>query len=197
LPKRLPAKYDPFPKSGRIKQYEPFIRKYVGKISRHYPQPHHDDFLFEAVRLAWEAEKHFKPDLGHDFSTLLAGHLKGLHRFAKREIGDHSWSGQEARELPRFGSILADRIFTLWDRASSDIRYLAQHDTDPMVQIARMRAVFDHHERRLDESEQEAESRSRGDFGSVFLKAKPRFWRGLRARVAGKIAARFKRNDND
>ena len=72
------------------------------------------------------------------------------------------------------GSVLADRILALWDRASADIHYLAQHHADPMVRIARIRAAFDHHERRQDEIEQEAENRSRGDFSSVFLGAKPR-----------------------
>jgi hypothetical protein len=215
----IPAEthYDPFPKSGRVKQYEPFIRKYVGKFRRNYPRLRYDDLLSEAVRLAYEAEKSFKPGLGNDFSTFLRGHLKGLHRFVKRESWEHAWSvprdtpenlrrereeeTREAKLLPgdfhgganatrvtldlngvkaratlrvQLGSVLAEHILALWNRASPDVHYLAQHDADPMVRIARIRAVLDHHERRQDEIEQEAENRSRGDFGSVFLKARPK-----------------------
>jgi hypothetical protein len=77
--------YDSFPKSGLVKQYEPFIRKHVGEFCKRYPGLQRDDVLSEAIRIAWKAEKHFKPELGYDFSTLLRNHLKGLERFADKE----------------------------------------------------------------------------------------------------------------
>ena len=77
--------YDPFPKDGLVKQYEPYIRKVVGEFAKHYPRVSHQDFLFRAVELAHAAEKTFKPELGFDFSTYLGGfardgRLKELHR---------------------------------------------------------------------------------------------------------------------
>src|SRR5262249_22813201 len=82
--------YDPFPKSGLVKQYEPFIRKEAGEFCKRYPGLRRDDVLFEAIRLAVAAEKAFKPERGYDFATLLRHHLKGLHRFAEREAKLHS-----------------------------------------------------------------------------------------------------------
>jgi DNA-directed RNA polymerase specialized sigma subunit len=77
--------YDPFPKAGLVKQYEPYIRKVVGEFAKHYRRVSHQDFLFRAVELAHAAEKTFKPELGFDFSTYLGGfarngRLKELHR---------------------------------------------------------------------------------------------------------------------
>jgi hypothetical protein len=207
--------YDPFPRAGLVKKYEPYIRNVVAEFCERYPRVPRDDLLCEAVRLACQAEKRFKPGLGNDFSTFLGGlkgrpgYLKGLHRFAKQQSWECVWStpqdsnpAEEEDKLPagdfydgpngaritldlngvknratlrvQLGSVLADRILALWDRASPDIGYLAQHEADPMVRIARIRAALDHHERRQDESEQEAENRSRGDFGSVFLEARAR-----------------------
>ena len=76
--------YDPFPKSGLVKQYEPFIRSYVGEFCKKYPEIRHEDFLAEAVRIALAFEPKFRPERGYDFSTPLRGHLMGLHRFAKK-----------------------------------------------------------------------------------------------------------------
>jgi hypothetical protein len=42
--------YDPFPKAGLVKQYEPFIRKHVGEFCRRYPGLLRDDVLSEAIR---------------------------------------------------------------------------------------------------------------------------------------------------
>src|SRR5215831_3733113 len=100
--------YDPFPRSGLVKQFEPFIRKEVGKFCKRYPKLRRDDVLFEAIRLALTAEKKFNPKLGYDFSTPLRHHLKGLHRFAEREarlhrvnvalVDDGFQKAQEAKE---------------------------------------------------------------------------------------------------
>jgi hypothetical protein len=72
--------YDPFPKSGRVKQYEPFIRKQVGQFCKQYPGLNRLQVLCRAVELALAAEKAFKPELGYDFSTYLRHRLKELHR---------------------------------------------------------------------------------------------------------------------
>ena len=77
--------YDPFPKSGLVKQYEPFIRKHVGEFCKRYPGLQRDGVLLEAIRIACNTEKRFKPELGHDFSTPLRHALKGLNRYAKKE----------------------------------------------------------------------------------------------------------------
>jgi hypothetical protein len=81
--------YDPFPKSGLVKQYERFIRKRVAKFCEEFPWVRYDDVLIEAVRLADQAAKRFNPDLGFDFSTLLIHYLKKLYAMQGEEKG---WS---------------------------------------------------------------------------------------------------------
>jgi hypothetical protein len=76
---------DPFPKTGLVKQFEPYIRGVVGEFAKRYPRVRHQDFLFRAVELALAAEKTFKPELGNSFATHLCGfardgRLKELHR---------------------------------------------------------------------------------------------------------------------
>jgi hypothetical protein len=66
--------FDPFPPTGKVKEYEPFIRDYAGKFWERYPQLAFDDVLFEAVKIAVDFE------LGLDFSTPLRHHLKGMYR---------------------------------------------------------------------------------------------------------------------
>ena len=78
--------YDPFPKSGLVRQYERFIRKHVSEFCERYGRLKYDDALCWAVEIALKAEKAFNPELGFDFSTPLRHHLKGLHRLAEREI---------------------------------------------------------------------------------------------------------------
>jgi DNA-directed RNA polymerase specialized sigma subunit len=96
--------YDPFPKSGLVKQYEPFIRKHVGEFCKRYPEPQRDGVLLEAIRIASNTEKRFKPELGHDFSTPLRHALKGLRRYAKRETEpDYArWLPEEKRSNREF-----------------------------------------------------------------------------------------------
>ena len=72
--------YDPFPKTGLVKQYEPFIRDWVGRFCKQWPLVDYQRALFEAVKIAIEFERKFKPELGYDFSTPLRWHLKGLKR---------------------------------------------------------------------------------------------------------------------
>jgi hypothetical protein len=100
--------YDPFPKSGLVKRYEPFIKKRVGEFCKKYTWLRRDELLIEAVRLASKAEQKFKPELGNDFSTFLDPYLKGLHRFAEQEarlrrvnvsfVDDGFQKAQEAEE---------------------------------------------------------------------------------------------------
>src|SRR5262245_57475021 len=72
--------YDPFPKTGLTKDYEPFIRKWVTDFCKRHPQVRKQDALFEAVKLAVEFEPKFKAKSGNDFSTPLRHHLMGLKR---------------------------------------------------------------------------------------------------------------------
>jgi RNA polymerase sigma factor (sigma-70 family) len=81
--------YDPFPKSGLVRKYAPFIRKEVRDYCKQYPYMRFEDMLAEAIRLAVKCEARFKPELSNDFTTPLRWDLRGLHRFAQR---DHrSW----------------------------------------------------------------------------------------------------------
>jgi hypothetical protein len=100
--------YDPFPKSGLVKQYERFIRKRVSKFCEEFPWVNYDNVLIEAVKLADQAAKRFNPALGYDFSTLLIPYLKKLYAMQEEETG---WShaaptdwhrDQEASPTPVF-----------------------------------------------------------------------------------------------
>jgi hypothetical protein len=71
---------DPFPKTGLTKQYEPFIRKFVGGFCAEHPGAIYEHVLVDAVRISMGAEAKFKPELGYDFSTFLRKHLLGLLR---------------------------------------------------------------------------------------------------------------------
>jgi hypothetical protein len=77
--------YNPFPQSGLVKQFEPYIRKVVTQFAKAYPHTPRQDLLFRAIELAFAAEKTFKPELGFSFATHLGGferrgRLKELHR---------------------------------------------------------------------------------------------------------------------
>ena len=97
--------YDPFPKTGLVKEYEPFIRKWVTTFCKAYPAVRRGDTLIEAVKIAIEVESKFKPELGHNFSTFLRWHLKGLKRilvdkeraYSKRLI--HVPEGEVSEEI--------------------------------------------------------------------------------------------------
>ena len=60
--------------------------------------------LFEAVKIAMEAEKRFKPELGYDFSTFLRNYLKGLERYVDKESSFNyvPWSPEEKRSNELF-----------------------------------------------------------------------------------------------
>jgi hypothetical protein len=76
---------DPFPKTGLVKQYEPFIRSYVGEFCRSHPGAIYEHVLVDAVRIAMEFEAKFKPELGCDFSTPLRQWLKRLGRLFEQD----------------------------------------------------------------------------------------------------------------
>src|SRR5262245_37809993 len=79
--------HDPFPKTGLVRKYAPFIRKEVREYCKQYPYMRYEDMLAEAIRIAVAIEPDFDPNIAKDFSTPLRHHLKGLHRFAE---GDYS-----------------------------------------------------------------------------------------------------------
>ena len=80
-------RFDPFPKDGLTKQFEPFIRKEVEKYCQSYQHVPRPDMLGEAVRLSVAAEAKFKPALGISFATFVAYRLRELQRFAERYDG--------------------------------------------------------------------------------------------------------------
>ena len=79
--------FDPFPKDGPTKQFEPFIRKEAEKYCQSYQHVPRLDMLGEAVRLSVAAEAKFKPALGISFATFVAYRLRELQRFAERYDG--------------------------------------------------------------------------------------------------------------
>lgn len=97
-----------FLKPGLVKQYAPFIRREVAEFCKKYPRLNREHILFEAVRLALDAENKFGPELGYDFSTLLRHYLKGLHRFAEKEDA--------------FSNIPISAILSDADRAAEQLR---------------------------------------------------------------------------
>jgi hypothetical protein len=62
--------FNPFPREGLVKAFEPFIRKEVNRYSEAYPHVPRMDLLIEAVRLATQAEVAFKPALGTAFRLM-------------------------------------------------------------------------------------------------------------------------------
>src|SRR5262245_30465262 len=68
--------------SDLVERYKPFIWRYVRRFITRNPwlSPRWLDVRNTALRLAEEAEKKFKPELGYDFSTYLRHRLKRLHR---------------------------------------------------------------------------------------------------------------------
>jgi hypothetical protein len=80
------------------------IRKHVGEFCKRYPELRRDGVLLEAIMIACNTEKRFKPELGHDFSTPLRHALKGLNRCAKKEtVPDYArWPPEEKRSNREF-----------------------------------------------------------------------------------------------
>jgi hypothetical protein len=76
--------FDPFPTSGLVKQFEPFIKKWVARFLKQYPRLDRQDVMFRAVELAHAAELTFKPELGFSFATHVGYRLRELHRLHKQ-----------------------------------------------------------------------------------------------------------------
>src|SRR5262245_14942708 len=97
--------YDPFPRTGLVKQYEPFIRAFVGRFCKQYPLVDYQRALLEAVKIAVEFEPTVNPETGYDFSTPLRQHLQGLKRIlVDRELRHsaraiHTPDGEVSEEL--------------------------------------------------------------------------------------------------
>lgn len=116
--------YDPFPRTGLIKKYEPFIKKEVRALCARYSFVRYDEALAEAVRLAHEAEKKFEPERGHKFGTLLRYHLKRLNRWAQKEASSEhitatdalqaeAYDRHDALDVDGIGAVHADGIEAL------------------------------------------------------------------------------------
>ena len=115
--------YDPFPKSGPIKDYEPLIRDKVTNFCKQYPRANREHVLSEAVLLANKALQRFDPERGYKFGTLLILYLRGLPKMFEEELG---WShGDPSLELEQqepsptaifpAGANGARLVFDLWE----------------------------------------------------------------------------------
>jgi DNA-directed RNA polymerase specialized sigma subunit len=71
------ARYNPWPKTGLVARYKPFILKRAKRFHEYNPQIPWEGIVTDAIRLTWEASQAFKPELGHDFSTYLRHRLWG------------------------------------------------------------------------------------------------------------------------
>jgi hypothetical protein len=92
--------YDPFPKTGLIKQYESLIRGEVVRFCKKYPRVGMTGALIEAVWLAFQAEQTFKPELG-TFGTHLRHALRGLYRGLIEREQKHEGTPTETRAQRR------------------------------------------------------------------------------------------------
>ena len=83
--------FDPFPRDGLTRAFEPFIRKEAGRCCDQYRHVDRRDMLIEAVRLSVLAEARFDPTLGNSFATFVAYRLKELYRFAEQYDGSQKF----------------------------------------------------------------------------------------------------------
>jgi hypothetical protein len=65
------AEPDPWPRHGLAAKYKPFILKRIRPFLENNRQLNRNEVITDAIRIAWEASRTFKQDLGYDFSTLL------------------------------------------------------------------------------------------------------------------------------
>ena len=77
---------DLFPKTGLVKQYELYIRKWVANFCEGNPEVSYDETLRKAISIAWEVEQRFKPELGYDFTTPLRHALKALYKSEEMRV---------------------------------------------------------------------------------------------------------------
>jgi len=93
------AAYDPFPKTGLVTDYEPFIGWWVADFCKQFRWVSYQDALNEAVLRATTAAQRFKPELGYDFSTYLRHYLKKLYAMQEEEKGT-DWA-QDQKAAPK------------------------------------------------------------------------------------------------
>ena len=79
-----PGDHDPFPKSGLVKRYEPFIRSEVSKFCKRYPNVRRRTCLLRPFALC-RGRTAVQAELGNNCSTPLRHWLKELQRFAKSQ----------------------------------------------------------------------------------------------------------------
>lgn len=72
--------YDPFPKTGLVRQFKNAILGELTLFLKKYPKVSKQDALFKFVELAIDAEKRFKPELSYSFWTFCRPYLKGAFR---------------------------------------------------------------------------------------------------------------------
>jgi hypothetical protein len=114
--------YDPFPKTGLTKKYEPFIRKWVTAFCKRYPRVRRQDALAEAVKIAVELEPKFDTSRAKDFSTAMRHHLKGLKRILVDSEQNHSKHLIHAKDGEVPEEIAKRRMLDDWASAQFDRR---------------------------------------------------------------------------
>src|SRR5262245_21754763 len=114
--------YDPFPRSGLVKKYEPFIRKWVTAFCKRYPGVRRQDALIEAVKIAVELEPNFDTTRAKDFSTALRHHLKGIKRMLVDSEQKHSKYLIHAKDGEVPEEIARQRMLDDWAAAEFDRR---------------------------------------------------------------------------
>jgi hypothetical protein len=147
---------DLYSKPGLVRDYAPFIYKQVRKPSKLYLWLSYSEILAEATRLARIAERRFDRKCGHDFSTFLRWHLKGLSRWAKQHP-DYRWWRDKGDRPPgrprkRLSAVYAApkevRRMLLLNRADPDfvrtvIEYMPDGNNPAQVDIGTLRRVAD------------------------------------------------------
>ena len=83
--------YDPFPKTGYVRQFKNAILAKLTKFLKKNPGVDKQDALFKFIELAVDAEKRFKPELGNSFWTYCEPYLMGAYReLVRRKSGTAS-----------------------------------------------------------------------------------------------------------
>jgi hypothetical protein len=169
---------DPWPKYGLIAAYKPFILRRLGPFFENNRHLDRDTVITDAIRIAWECSRKFKPELGFDFSTYLRhwlpNRLYRLYGIEKAKAGEDpdileteplvfSGRGNGARLVLDTGDLIVGARMT-----GNDLGYLTgileriradagavPHDHEHAT--AFLRAIVDHAERREREALAEAE----------------------------------------
>jgi hypothetical protein len=106
--------YDPFPKTGLVKQYEPFVRNHVQRFCNAHPGLNREHVLFRAVEIALQAEKAFRAGVA-TFPTYLIHRLKELRR-----LQDEEEKGQSTPIFRTEQDIAAERTAERGEEVTAD-----------------------------------------------------------------------------